>query len=451
MSKKTQLEQRGDARVQLPERHQREWRDFSLDEYIREDALVRTVVSYVDSLDLSELYQKIKSTKGNTGRNAIDPRILFSLWLFGTLEGVNSGRRLATLATRDLAYMWICGDVSVNYHTLCDFRTQHGDLLERILVDSIAVLHRLDLVRLETIAQDGMRVRASAGSGSFRRQKTIEEARETAESFLQDVLQRDESSDDDDDSDKRNPREKSARQRAARERVQRLEEASLEMEDMQERYQARNKKVGEKNKCSEPRVSTTDPESRRMKMGDNGFRPAFNVQFSNDADALLITGIAVSNSGSDAGLLEPMYNKFIEQHGVVPESYIADGGFSKKQGVTALEKNGTKFYGPLYNEQKLLEAGEDPYQPKPKENKHYTAFRERMGTDEAKAIYKKRAAAAEFPNAICRNQGLSQFSVRGKVKAKAQVTWHALANNLRRFMNLTTQDEQTYLEVLMTS
>lgn len=449
MSKKTQREQRGSARVQLPERHQKQWRDFSLEEFIREDALVRTVVCYVDSLDLSELYSKIKSTKGNTGRNAIDPRILFSLWLFATLEGVNSGRRIATLTTRDLAYMWICGGVSVNYHTLCDFRTQHGDLLERILVDSIAVLHRLDLVRLETIAQDGMRVRASAGSGSFRRQKTIEEARATAESYLQDVIQQDENSDD--DSDDRTPRQKSAQQRAARERAERLAEASLEMEDMQERYQDRNKKVGEKNKCSEPRVSTTDPESRRMKMGDNGFRPAFNVQFSNDADLLLITGVDVSSAGSDAGLLEPMYDKFIAQYDVVPERYLADGGFSKKQGVTALEKNGTKFYGPLYNEQKLLDAGEDPYQPKPKENKHYTEFRERMGTEEAKVIYKRRAAAAEFPNATCRNQSLKQFSVRGKLKAKAQATWHALAHNFKRFKNLTNSNKQSYLEVLMTS
>ena len=85
--------------------------------------------------------------------------MLFSLWLFATLEGENSARRIADLTTRDLAYLWICGGVSVNYHTLSDFRTKHRELLEKVLTDSIAVLHYHDLIKLETIAQDGMRVR----------------------------------------------------------------------------------------------------------------------------------------------------------------------------------------------------------------------------------------------------------------------------------------------------
>ena len=48
------------------------------------------------------------------------------------------------------------------------------------------------------------------------------------------------------------------------------------------------------------------------------------------------------------------------------------------------------------------------------------AFRLRMGTPEAKQIYKRRPAIAEFPNADCRNRGLTQFRVRGLLKAKAQ-------------------------------
>ena len=52
---------------------------------IREDHPVRIVVSYVETVDLSELYADIKATKDGVGRDAIDPRILFSLWLFATL------------------------------------------------------------------------------------------------------------------------------------------------------------------------------------------------------------------------------------------------------------------------------------------------------------------------------------------------------------------------------
>ena len=223
--------------------------------------------------------------------------MLFALWLFATLEGENSGRRIAELCKRDLAYMWICGSVSVNYHTICDFRTQHAELLERVLTDSIALLHLNGLIKLETIAQDGMRVRASAGSGSFRRQGSLEEARQAAEDFLS---QFDDDSDDDDD---QTPGQQGARERAARERLERLEAACLEMEQMQKRHAKRNKGKSEKHKTSEPRASITDPEARRMKMGDNGFRPAMNVQFANNADALVIIKASVNNEGTDASLL----------------------------------------------------------------------------------------------------------------------------------------------------
>ena len=437
-------EQRGDARVQLPQRHQAEIFGRSLDQLIRDDHLVRTVVTYCESLDLSDLYARIKATRENLGRTPIDPRILFELWLFATLEGENSGRRINELCKRDLAYMWICGEVSVNYHTICDFRTQHSQLLERILTDSITLLHLNGLIKLETIAQDGMRVRAHAGSGSFRRQSSLEESREAAETFLNQL-------DDDSDDDDPTKGQKAARKRAARERLDRLEEACLEMEEMQRRYAKRNKHQSEKNKTSTPRASTTDPEARRMKMGDNGFRPAMNVQFANDADALVIIEADVNSEGTDTTLLAPMYDQVCEDY-CRPDQYLADGGFSKKDGVTHLEETGTKFYGKLFNEKKLLDEGKDPYAAKPRENKYFTAFRERMGTEEAQAIYRRRAPAAEFPNAVCRNQGLTQFSVRGLAKAKSQVLWHALSYNFRRFMNLVDETAgRSYLEVLMTS
>ena len=189
-----------------------------------------------------------------------------------------------------------------------------------------------------------------------------------------------------------------------------------------------------------------------MKMADNGFRPAYNVQFANDADAMVIISVAVTNEGSDGGLLAPMYDDVCQRYDTVPKQYAADGGYSNKEGVTHVERNGTKFYGVLHRERKQLDEGKNPYEPRPSENAHYTAFRMRMGTEEAKQIYRRRAAAAEFPNANCRNQGLYQFSVRGLIKAKAQSLWHVLAYNLRRFTNLRDGNQnRTYLEILMTT
>lgn len=434
--------QRGKARTKRPERSQVEMQLLSLDQLIDAEHRVRMVWQYVESLDLSELYATIKATQDNVGRTPVDPQILFALWLFATIEGISSARQLDERTTRDLPYMWICGGVSVNYHLLSDFRTDHGELLDRILTDSIAVLMHNDLITLETIGQDGMRVRASAGSGSFRTQKGLEKARQIAQKHVDELKENEQ------EPGKNERRRVAAQERAAREKLQRIEAAQLEMEDMQEKY----KKRSSSEKRSEPRASTTDPESRRMKMGDNGTRPAMNVQFASDGDAQMIVAAEVTSQGSDNGLMKPMYDDVAERYDVTPKEYLVDGGFAKKEDITHVEKQGTEVLAPLYAEQKQLEEGKDPYAARANESAEMTAHRERMGTAEAKASYKRRSAIAEYPNADCRNRGLTQFQVRGLVKAKAQTLWHVLAFNLLRMKNLyCSLREQSYLEVVMGS
>jgi transposase len=424
--------QRGQARTKLPQRTQIEMQLLSLDQWLDADHRVRIVWQYVESLDLSELYQSIRATEGNVGRDAIDPRILFGLWLFATLEGKSSARSLAELTRRDIPYMWICGGVSVNYHRLSDFRVEHGDLLERILIDSITVLIHNGLITLETVAQDGMRVRASAGSSSFRRQNSLKEARQQAQAR---VDQLNESPADPTANERRS---EAAHKRAAREKLERIKQAQAEMEDMQEKYRRRSGK-----KRSEPRASTTDPEARRTKMADGGTRPAMNVQFASDGDAQMVIAVDVTSQGSDSGLMGPMYEKVQQDYGRNPENYLVDGGFAKKEDITYVESEGTPVYAPLYAEEKQLADGKDPYAARPSESPEMTAHRQRMGTPEAKALYRRRSAIAEFPNADCRNRGLTQFRVRGKLKAKAQTLWHVLAFNFSRMLN------RDYLEVVM--
>lgn len=434
MNKKSHQSQRGQARTKRPERTQVEMQLLSLDQWLDTDHRVRIIWQYVDSLDLSELYEPIQATEGNVGRDAIDPRILFALWLFATLEGTTSARRIAELTKRDIPYLWICGGVSVNHHRLSDFRVNHGDLLERLLIDSITVLIHHDLITLSTVGQDGMRVRASAGSRSFRRQASLAEAREKAQSHVDQVNESEQ------DPSVKNPRSTAARQRAAREKLKRIEEAQAEMRDMQEKYRKRS---GEKR--SEPRASTTDPEARRTKMADGGTRPALNVQFASDGDAQMVIAVEVTSQGSDSGLMGPMHEKIQADYGQTPEKYLVDGGFTHRADVTQLEAAGTQVYAPLYQEEKQLEQGKNPYAFRPGDSMEMAAFRVRMGTPEAKEIYKRRSAIAEFPNADCRNRGLTQFRVRGLVKTKAQTLWHVLAFNFCRMLRLN------YLEVVMAS
>ena len=416
------------VRVQRPERFQMQWRDASLDQLIAKDHRVRAVWAYVDSLDLGPLYRNIRAVEGGAGRDAVDPKILMALWMFAIIEGISSARQLARLCVRDLPYMWICGEVGVNYHLLSDFRTAHGSFLDELLTDTIATLLHQKIVTLETVAQDGMRVRANAGSSSFRREKSLRQCREEA---AQQVKRLREESEDDADSDASNARRRAAAERTARERDERVEQALAELSELQKQKEKRKKGSGQ-----EARASTTDPQARNMKMGDGGFRPAYNVQFATDGDSRIIVAVDVNNNGSDGGQMAPMHESVRERYGKVPDNYTVDGGFATNADITAVEQAGSQVAAPMTHAERIKKRGGDPYDRRAGDSEQMAAFRERMKTDEAKAILKQRPSIAEFPNAECRNRGLQQFGVRGLEKVRTVSLWYALTFNFMRMLNL---------------
>lgn len=418
----------GRVRVKRPERTQVQWRDASLDQLIPKDHRVRAVWAYVDSLDLTPLYKKIKVVDGKPGRDAVDPKILMALWMFAIIEGVSSARHLAKLCTRDLPYMWICGEVGVNYHLLSDFRTADGEFLDALLSDTIATLMHQDVVTLETVAQDGMRVRASAGSGSFRRKKTLLKCREEAAAQVEKLR---EENNDESDTDASNARRKAATQRAAQERQQRVEAALENLAELEEQKEKRKKGTGKEARCS-----MTDPEARNMKMGDGGFRPGYNVQFATDGGARMIVAVDVVNIGSDGAQMAPMHQAICERYHKAPENYAVDGGFATNEGITAVEQAGSHVAAPMTHADRIEKRGGDPHERRKGDSDSMASFRERMRSEESKSILKQRPSIAEFPNAECRNRGLTQFRVRGLEKVRAVTLWYALVFNFMRMKDL---------------
>jgi len=416
------------VRVQFPERFQIQWRDAALDQLIPRDHRVRAVWAYVDALDLTPLYRKIQSVEGGKGRPAVDPRILLALWMFAIIEGVSSARHLARLCERDLAYMWICGGVGVNYHLLADFRTAQGEFLDELLTDTIATLIHQGIVTLETVAQDGMRVRAHAGSGSFRREKSLKKCRQAAAEQVQRLR---EESDNESDPEASNARRKAAAERAAKERQKRVAAALQELAELQEQKEQRQKGSG-----AEARCSTTDPEARTMKMGDGGFRPAYNVQFATDGDSRMIVAVDVTNNGSDGGQMTPLHAEVCERYGKIPRNYTVDGGFATNDDITTVEQTGSRVAAPMTHEDRIRTRGGDPHARRAGDSDEMALFRQRMTTDEARAVLKQRPSIAEFPNAECRNRGLQQFRVRGQTKARTVSLWHAITFNFMRMRHL---------------
>jgi transposase len=387
-----------------------------LDGLLDTDHQARVVWDFCCGLDLTLLYDRIRSRHGGRGRAAIDPRLCVALWLYATLEGVGSARALARLCAEHNAFRWLTGGVSVNHHTLSDFRVDHVELLDGLLTHSVAVLREQDLVDLNRVAQDGTRVRASAGAASFRRKATLEECLHEAQDQ---VARLKEELDDDPSAPSR--RHAAARERAAREREERLRRALARLPELEAK-----KKAGEKDKA---RCSGTDPEATVMKMADGGFRPAYNVQYGADCDSLVIAAVQVTASGSDCGQITPLLDQVNQRHGAWPKEALADGGFVGLGDIERAQSppRGCKVYAPVPEPK---DAKRDRHEPLPTDGPQVAEWRARMGAEEAKAAYRQRASTVECVNAQARNRGLVRLLVRGLGKVRAVALWFAVAHNV---------------------
>jgi transposase len=436
-------ERKATPRLRVPERRQVTLRAVSLEELVPAEHRVRLVWRFVEGLDLSLLYARIKAVEGRPGHPPADPRLLVALWLYATVEGIGSARALARLCREHVAYQWLCGGVGVDHKTLSDFRLGHGAVLERQLVDSFTALLHGGVARLERIAQDGMRVRAAAGAASFRRRSTLRACRAQAAAEvarLRAELEADPAA--------CSRRRAAARERAALDRERRVSEALAIALALQAESPGRaaRERGGEGDggggngsdvsgpapepapePAKEPRVSTTDPEARVMKMADGGFRPAWNVQLAVDVESGAVAAVAVDNRGTDMGRLVPMSDRLQAAYGARQREHLADGGFAKLADIEALAEAGVSACVPVPTPR---DRARDPHVPRQGDAPGVAAWRVRMGGEEAKAVYRRRAASVECANAQARNRGLVRLLVRSAEKVKAVVLWLALAHNM---------------------
>jgi transposase len=412
--------QREAPRIRRPQRHQVLLRPCSLDELIPAQHQVRTLWALVQQLDLSGFSVELKACGSAPGRPATDPSLLVSLWLWAATQGIGSARELARLCDSQDSYIWLCGGVKVNHHTLSDFRVKHGQALDDLFSEVLALMLQRRLVHVKRISQDGVRIRAGAGSKSFKGEEKIlaalEQARQQVEQLKHQI---------NDPAKSQSRREQAAKERAAHDRQRRVEEALAHLPELQE---MKRKQHG--NKSKQPaRVSLTDPEARIMKMGDGGFRPAYNVQVVSDTESRAILAVDVCNEGTDQHQSEPLRQQVEQRTGQHVAEHLIDGGYVKLEAIGRAEEAGVKIYAPP-----RPCKGRDPSAALKKDTPATLQWRQRMQTEEAKKIYRQRAATSETVNADLRcYRGLSSFAVRGLQKARCVALWSALAYNLMHF------------------
>ena len=424
---------RDQARLRRPVRNQIEWIARDLDRLVAEDHQARAIWARLERMDLAAFYAELKAVVDQPGRPASDPQVLLALWLYAIVDGVGPARQLDRLCHEHDVYRWLRGGVPVNYHQLADFRVAHGAAVDDVLTQIVAILLHAEAVTLADVAQDGMRVRASAGAASFRRKETLEDCLAVAKARVEQLNQEREHPD---------PivtkRQQAARERAARERLARVERAlaALPAVEAAKERQQRTLATGKREKVTAPRASTTDPDARIMKMPDGGFRPAFNVELAT-AKAPgpvhgLLVGVDVTNAGTDAREAAPLEAQIQQRTGQHPTNYLVDGGFATRDTITTLTERGVTVYAPVRLPRNKPEA--ERYLPRPGDSPEVEAWRERMATPEAKAHDKGRGALAEWAKAHVRRLGVTQFTVRGLANVKTVLLWVAVAQNLLRWL-----------------
>jgi transposase len=452
---------RNGQRIWRAQRDQQSWDMICLDDLLSADHRARQVWAYVEGCDLSVLYEKIRAVEGGVGRAPIDPAILMALWLYATLEGVGSARLLDRLCTSDAAYRWICGGVGMNYHTLSDFRVEAGAVLDDLLTRSMAGLAQAGIVDLSCLGVDGVRVRASAGASSFRRQPRLGELHELARQRVAELKAELES---DPAGNSRRKVERDLREAEARaKRIEAAQKAAAAIETERKVEAVKQRRRQPKN-GKPPRGSTSDAQARVMVMADGGFRPGYNLQFKTELSHGFVVGIEATNRASDRGQLEAAVEEIERRYNVRPQRLLADSGYDSKDDIDTLHGKGIEVFCPVTRskdkpETQAVPAGDKPTsrkkptskekpeakkkpkakeKPKAEERPGVIAWHKRMAEEENTTIYAQRITC-ERPHADVRNRGLYRFLVRGLDKVKAVALWHVTAYNFLQIQRLMPQ------------
>jgi transposase/ribosomal protein L34 len=404
-----------------------------LDSQLSADHRARVVWAFVESLELSAFYDGIRSRDSQAGRPAADPRVLLALWLYATLEGVGSARAIDRLCTSDTAYRWLCGGMPVNYHGLADFRVEHGDLLDKLLTQSLTALIAEGLVTLDEIAIDGTKVAASAGRGSYAKGKRLVHLeREVGErvAALKAELEADPAAGE--------RRRKSARLSKAQELARRIAGARKKVDQLEaERKQQAKTHAKETAKKQAPRASTTDPEARYMRFPDKAIRPGYNLAVATACD--FVIAIDATDHRNDSGIVAPLIERITANTGKTPERLLIDTDCLVQDDLIDFDKRypSMTVYAPPQADKETVkpESLRRRELQRRKEPQVLKDWRARMASEEGRDIYARRKHT-ERAHGRMKNRGLARLPVRGLLKARCFALLHALADMLLRAHNM---------------
>jgi len=344
--------------------------------------------------------------------------MMLTLWLYAIIDGVAAATEIERLTTSHVAYRWIVGNLRPSHDVISRFRVGQGEGFAKTLNEVLARLLEAGLLELDVVAQDGTRLRASACAPSFRSAPALVDCREHARLHLKAVLaQADDPS--------LTTMMKAAREAKARDYLARVEAAIEALSTLPEK------------KAGEPRASTTDPDARVMKMGDGGFRPAYNVELAVAGSEMggprAIVGVQVTNVGSDMGSLTPMADDVEKRTGQKPKTVLADSNHFKRSDLDELKDRGITPVVPPPRPRKQKGKVAPSHATVAVRQPTIEEWRAAAMTTGQRELYRRRASLSEHANATLKGSyRLDRLLVRGLPRVTATIGLYALCFTLHQ-------------------
>ena len=299
-----------------------------IEDYIKEENLVRFIESFVSMLDLLALGFTHAESK-TTGRPSYNPADLLKLYIYGYLNCIRSSRKLERECLRNVEVMWLLKKLAPDHKTIADFRKNNPDSIKKVFKEFVFFCKELGLYGREVVAIDGSKFKAvNSKKRNFKEDKLVKKLKdieEKIEAYFNELEVND-------------TEESSINQPDAKE----LKEKIKQLEERKSEYHELLKKL---ETSGETQVSLTDPDSRMM-MNNQKFDVCYNVQTTIDDKNKLIVDYEVTNDVNDTKQLNEMAGRAKEILEVESLDVYSDKGYYTAEEIKKCVDNNTIPYIP---------------------------------------------------------------------------------------------------------
>ena len=297
---------------------------ISIEDYVSLDNIVRFIDEFVDKVLGAR--PELLPSKGSKaeGRPSYPANCLCKLLIYGYLNYISSSRKMENETGRNLELIWLMNNLQPDHWTISNFRKENKELIKQLTLEFRKFLKDSGYIKGKSVSTDGSKIKAYASRETLSL-KLIDKKQARAEKEIERYLTQ--------------LNENDAVENEQEEMLASSEELKHQIEGLQKQLEELDSQRKLLEALGRESLAPADTEAKIMKTKD-GFLPAYNVQITVDNESHFITSCEVTDYPNDFHSLEENADVLKEQLDIIPEIYIADGGYDNEEQIKSLEEQG---------------------------------------------------------------------------------------------------------------